>query len=150
MAKDTPVYPPVYLLAALALMILLHWFVPVGQIVPLWGKWLGIGVFLLGTAIGIALSAVFGRRQTTIKPFQRSSVLITDGLYRYSRNPIYLGMALILLGVALFLGSVTPFFVIPLFVALIQQRFIRHEERMLAETFGDDYRAYQRRTRRWI
>ena len=92
----------------------------------------------------------FKKVGTTIKPFQESSFLLQRGMYRYSRNPIYLGMVVVLLGISIVLGSVTPFFLIPFFVWLIQIRFIIKEEQMLENTFGEPYLQYKARVRRWL
>jgi protein-S-isoprenylcysteine O-methyltransferase Ste14 len=93
---------------------------------------------------------MFRRADTTIKPFQESSALITSGPFRLSRNPMYVSMTSVLLGVALLLGSLSPFLVLPLLMVLIQRRFIVPEESMLAATFGDAYAAYVRGVRRWL
>jgi len=71
-------------------------------------------------------------------------------VFRLSRNPMYLGMVLILVGAAMLLGALTPFLVAAGFAAIIETRFIPAEERMLAETFGDAWTAYRNRTRRWL
>ena len=63
---------------------------------------------------------------------------------------MYLGMVLLLLGLALLLGTLTPFVIVVAFAVLLDLRFIRGEERMLAETFADDWQAYRRRVRRWV
>ena len=73
-----------------------------------------------------------------------------DGPFRFTRNPIYLGMVLLLSGAAVGLGSLSPWFVIPPFILAIAFDVIPAEEAMLTETFGDAYRAYQSRVRRWI
>lgn len=87
---------------------------------------------------------------TTIKPFQESKTLVTTGIFRFSRNPMYLGFALILVGAAILLGSLTPFFVIPVFVILTEKQFIISEEIMLERTFGTAFLDYKRRVRRWL
>ena len=85
-----------------------------------------------------------------IKPFKRSSVLVTTGPYRYSRNPMYLGLVLILIGIAILQGSISPVLVIPVFIWLITNNIIKKEEKMLEETFGDAYLEYKKQVRRWI
>ena len=77
-------------------------------------------------------------------------MLLTTGLYRFSRNPIYLGMTLTLLGWGLVLGSLGALLLVPLFPPWIERLFIRTEEAMLEDQFGDAYRAYAARTRRWL
>jgi protein-S-isoprenylcysteine O-methyltransferase Ste14 len=92
----------------------------------------------------------FKRAGTTIRPFEDSSALVTDGLFAFSRNPIYLGAVVGLLGIFVVLGSLSPLAVIPPFVTIIRARFIAVEERMLEAAFGDAYRDYMKRVRRWI
>jgi len=77
-------------------------------------------------------------------------VLVSDGLFRWSRNPMYLGFVLLLLGIAILLGTATPF-AGPLIFAIVADRwYIGFEERAMRQKFGADYEAYRRRTRRWI
>jgi protein-S-isoprenylcysteine O-methyltransferase Ste14 len=92
----------------------------------------------------------FHRVRTTIRPFEESAVLVTDGLFRMSRNPMYLGMVLILTGIALLLRSFSPFLVILPFAVLIDRTYIQVEERMLAEKFGLEWEAYKKKTQRWL
>ena len=87
---------------------------------------------------------------TGIVPFDPATALVTGGLYRYTRNPMYLGMVLLLVGVAIALGSLGAWLPIPVFVWIIQARFIVGEERFLEQTFGESYVAYKRGVRRWL
>jgi protein-S-isoprenylcysteine O-methyltransferase Ste14 len=131
-------------------MLLLRWLLPLRSVIAAPWNLLGLVPLGLGTALALVGSRAFRRAGTTIKPFQASAALVTSGVFRLSRNPMYLGMVLGLAGVALLLGALTPFLVIPFFALLIQRRFIAVEERMLAQAFGSDYAAYQRLTRRWL
>ena len=100
--------PPVYLLAAIAAMVALHYLSPGRQIlVTPWG-WLGAVPIVAGLGVVLWVAAIFGRRKTTIKPGDVSSALVTDGPFRVSRNPIYLAMTSILVGTAIALGSLAP------------------------------------------
>ncbi|NIP30711.1 MAG: DUF1295 domain-containing protein [Candidatus Dadabacteria bacterium] len=110
----------------------------------------GILIVLLGISIILITARLFKRFNTPIKPFKQSTYLITTGLYKYTRNPIYLGMVIILIGLAIYLGSVSSFFVIPIFIWLIQTNFIEIEEEGLLNTFGRDYVSYKKKVRRWI
>jgi len=150
MPSQRRLYPPVYLLLGLGLIVLLHLVWPIAEIVPRGLSMLGAVLFILGGAPAILVNQRFSQVGTTIVPLQKSETLVTDGFFRYSRNPIYLGMACSLLGAALFLGSLSPFVVVPLFVWIIQSQFIVHEERMLEEAFGEEYRGYKARVRRWL
>jgi protein-S-isoprenylcysteine O-methyltransferase Ste14 len=142
--------PPVYLFLAIMLMVLLNFLMPVAR--WFWWPWnlAGIAPVLVGVALNIVAVKQFKRRKTTIKPFQPSSTLVTDGIFRVSRNPMYLGMVCILVGLEICLASLTPLVFIPLFVWSITLRFIVPEEEGLAEQFGQAYKAYQTRVRRWL
>ena len=100
---------------------------------------------LVGVLLNVVAANQFKRRKTTVKSFQPPSALVTDGIFRVGRNPMYLGMVCILIGLGLCLASLTPLVVIPLFVWSINRRFIVPEEEALAEQFGQAYKAYQTR-----
>lgn len=103
-----------------------------------------------GTAMIIWLRRAFQAAGTPIRPFTESTVLICHGLYRWSRNPVYLGTVLLAAGVAILLGTLAPLLVVIVVFAILQEGFIRREERLLEDTFGDRYRAYRRSVRRWL
>ena len=147
--KRTLDYPPVWLLGALALVWLEARFVPdLIAFVPL--QWAGEALFWLGLALaaGAALSFLIAR--STIIPHQTPSALITGGLYRMSRNPIYLADVLILIGLSLKWGAVSGLVLAPVFAAVITARFIRPEEARLRARFGAEAEAFFARTRRWL
>ena len=96
------------------------------------------------------VSAEAMKARTTIIPREAPAALITGGIFRFSRNPIYLGDVLILAGVALIFGSVPGLILVPCLAWLLQERFIKGEEARLAEAFGSEFEAYMRATRRWI
>jgi len=142
--------PPVYLLLSLLLMGLLHYFLPLVTLVSAPFTYAGYILLVSGLAIILVCAIMFKRAKTAIIPFEKSSKLVSEGIYRYSRNPIYAGMLIILTGVATILGSLSTFLVIPVFLLIIQQGYIKHEERFLEKTFGDDYLEYKARVRRWL
>ncbi len=148
--KTTGILPPAYFLIAIIAMIILHFSLPVKNVVPAPWNLLGILPLALGVIMNVVADQAFHRAGTTVRPFENSSRLVTDGLFNISRNPMYLGFVLMLVGIGLILGSLTPFIVAALFAVLIDRSFIVAEERMLAERFGDQWRAYASRTRRWI
>lgn len=142
--------PTTWLLIAIMVMLPLHFLFPVMLMIPrLWNLFGLIPVFL-GVAMNLSADRIFHQVQTTVKPFEESSVLITNGIFRISRNPMYLGFVLILIGIAIFLRSLTPYLVIFAFTILIYRIYIRIEERMLAEKFGVTWEAYKAKTRRWL
>ncbi len=142
--------PPAYFLLFNALLAAVDKFWPIISLTPMpWG-WLGLIPVALGTAVCIIAAWQFHRHRTTIVPFRPSHVLMTGGVFRFSRNPIYAAMVLIMAGIAVLAGSLGGWLVPPLFAASLHWRFIRPEERMLAAQFGPAYEAYRRRVRRWI
>ena len=132
-------------------MAALHLVLPVVQLFT--SSWrLIIGGCLVGAGIIINLWAdkLFKKRGTSVKPFEISTTLVTSGPFAFSRHPMYLGMLLILAGVGLCFGSLSPWFVVPIFVWQITRRFVRPEEGKLEGTFGETYLEYKRKVRRWL
>jgi len=150
MARNKPILPPTYLLLSMVMMVLLHYVFPVMTLVPKPWILLGLIPIILGISINLHADRLFKNAQTTLNPFGDSSELVTEGIYSYSRNPMYLGMVLILLGVAITLGSLTPFVMIIIFSILITNIFISHEERKMESKFGRQWIEYTLRVRRWI
>jgi protein-S-isoprenylcysteine O-methyltransferase Ste14 len=142
--------PPVWLAAALALA----W--QIGRLDPLHLSLGQAGQFLAGLLIGAGLVlmvlAVIEMRKfrTTVVPHMEAAHLVTSGIFKRTRNPIYLGDALILAGLILRWEAVLALPVVPLFVWVIERRFILAEEARLARKFGNAFGAYMRDTRRWI
>jgi protein-S-isoprenylcysteine O-methyltransferase Ste14 len=131
-------------------MAVLHWLAPLWGPVGLPWRLLGLVPLAGGLALAIRAEQFFKRAGTTVKPFERSSRLVTDGPFGFSRHPMYLGMTLALAGVALLLGTATPPVGVVLFAAVISLRFIPAEERAMERTFGEEYRRYRSRVRRWL
>ncbi len=104
--------------------------------------------------LGLGLMAwtflTFLRQRTTVNPYRGANRLCTAGPFRFSRNPIYLGDWLILVGAALWMGSIWPLMFAPLIWPILRYGVIRHEEAHLEARFGEEYRDYCRRVRRWI
>jgi protein-S-isoprenylcysteine O-methyltransferase Ste14 len=144
------IYPPVYLLLSGLLMVGLDLALPFGDVIPSVIRKLGIGLMMAGLALDVWAAGLFSRAGTTVKPLEPSSALVTRGPFRLSRNPMYLGMMVILVGLGMVLGSLAPFAVVPAFALLIEHRFIRREEAMLEETFGAAYAEYRSKVRRWL
>jgi protein-S-isoprenylcysteine O-methyltransferase Ste14 len=95
---------------------------------------------------------LFFRSQTTVNPMkpENSNKIVTSGTYRFTRNPMYVGLLMVLLGYAIWLGAITPFLLLPLFVVLITTQQIIPEEEMLERNFGQEYLDYKQRVRRWL
>jgi len=147
--KDKKVLPPTYLLIAIVLMLVLHFLLPVYKIVPIPWNILGVIPLACGIALNLVADKAFRQAQTTVKPFEESSALITTGTFRITRNPMYLGYVLILIGVALILRSLTPYAVVPVFAILMDRELIRAEEQMHERQFGRAWLEYRNKVRRW-
>ncbi len=142
--------PPGYFLLSIGVMIVLHLAVPLVRWVPTPWNVIGAVPLLGGIVVATIANRLFARRETAIHPFAEPSALVDDGPFRYTRNPMYLGLILALIGLALLLGTLTPWLVIVPFGLILDWRFVRHEQRTLEERFGDEYRDYMQRVRRWI
>jgi protein-S-isoprenylcysteine O-methyltransferase Ste14 len=150
MEKKRKVIPPVYLLLSLILMFLLQRFFPVYQFVEPPDAYLGIVPVLFGISVAAFSASLFRKANTGIEPFSEASTLVTNGFYRISRNPMYVGMFMMLLGFAFLMGGVGALLPLPVFVLIIRNRFVLGEERFLEESFGQRYLEYKSQVRRWI
>ena len=111
---------------------------------------IGLSALLMGVIIILFSVLEFKRNKTTINPFKSSSVLITNKLYSYTRNPMYLGMLIILLGNGLILSNLGTIFIAFLFIPIMNMRVIKYEEIMLDIEFTERYKSYKQRVRRWL
>ena len=144
------ILPPTYLLIALVVMLALHFLLPLAQIIPAPWTLAGLAPLALGIVVNVIADGLFHKADTSVKPGDEPKVLVTQGPFRYSRNPMYLGFVLVLAGIGILLGSLTPLVVIPIFALLIDRQFIQLEEQMLRATFGRTWQDYACRTRRWL
>ena len=146
------IYPPLYMFMAAGLIWLLHLYFPLYTVLP--APWHQIGIGFIGLALLLDLGSLglFLWQKTTPHPFkeQKAHHLVTGGFYRISRNPMYLGLLLMLIGWACYLGSLSGFFILPLFIWVITTQQIVYEEQALTEKFEEDYKDYQAQVRRWI
>jgi protein-S-isoprenylcysteine O-methyltransferase Ste14 len=141
--------PPVIYLAFLGLGFVLEGLLP-GAELPAWAQWTGAVVIVAGVVLVISFERAFKRAGTDANPYRPSTALATDGPYRFSRNPAYLGMAITYIGITL--AAEAPWALVMLVPAtlLMQYGVILREERYLEGLFGDEYLSYKRTTRRWI
>jgi protein-S-isoprenylcysteine O-methyltransferase Ste14 len=144
------ILPPTWLLLAITLMAALRVSLPGWQLIAWPWTLLGLVPALLGIGLNAWGSRLFAASDTTIKPHETPTHLIAAGPYRLSRNPMYLGFALIIVGLATLLGATTPWLAIPLFVWIIDRRFIAGEEIAMEQAFGEEFRRYRVRVRRWV
>ncbi|MBC7132368.1 MAG: isoprenylcysteine carboxylmethyltransferase family protein [Roseovarius sp.] len=143
--------PPVWLMGFLALAFVQATRFPMG--LRLGGGWADFagGLLVGGGVLLIVLAALeFRRHKTTIVPHETPARLITSGVFRRTRNPIYLGDALILAGLILRWEAVLALPLIPIFVWVIEKRFVIPEEDRMRRTFRADFARYCEKTRRWV
>ena len=109
-------------------------------------------VLLVAAGLIIVLAAIrnFARTGTRVEPWAPSSAIVSDGIYRFTRNPMYIGMALVMLGLALVIGSPASIAMVAVGLIIVDRFVIRREEAYLEAKFGNDYRAYRTRVRRWL
>lgn len=148
--KKPLIVPPVYLLLFILGQVAIHRFWPLAQLLDGPLRYAGliiiaIGIFFAGWGV-----RSFVKADTAYRPMEESTALVTHGLYRHTRNPMYLGMILVLMGVCLLLGSLSPWLLVPGFFLTIRTVFVIPEEAMMERIFGDEYRAYKAKVRRWI
>jgi protein-S-isoprenylcysteine O-methyltransferase Ste14 len=145
-----PVHPPVLYLAALLVGVGLNYGRPISPLPGRWGDIVGIILIVLGTAIMPPVLARFRRAGTSFNPHQPASALITDGPYRFSRNPAYVALTLWYLGIGLLLNNGWVLLLALPLVLVADLWVIRREEQHLEAKFGDDYRRYKSVVRRWL
>jgi protein-S-isoprenylcysteine O-methyltransferase Ste14 len=144
------IMPTTLLLLALLAMLIVWWLLPADRWISFPERLLGSLPLLVGLGLSIMGSNKFEQVGTNIKTFADPDVLITDGLYRFSRNPMYLGFVLVLLGVTVLLGSLSTLLVTAVYFLITDRWYIQYEEQALTKKFGARYQQYKTRTRRWI
>jgi protein-S-isoprenylcysteine O-methyltransferase Ste14 len=117
-----------------------------------WQIALGAALGLAGIVLGTAALLQFSRASTTYRPEDpsKTTALVTDGVYRISRNPMYAGMALVLLGLSIALWTLLGLLLVPVFIGIVSAVQIVPEERALKELFGWEYEQFKQRTPRWL
>ena len=144
------IYPPLMVLAGIITQLLIGYIAPVQPILSETWQYIGIALMVLGFATILLAARSFRKHETTIIPDGQPSTLMEGGLFAYSRNPIYVAMAVLLIGSGLAIGHIWALIVVPLFVLLVQQIWIVKEEENLETEFGQIYRNYKIAVRRWL
>ena len=137
-------YPPHYLLI-LSLSMLLTWYL--GDSSP---QTLPLIIIGLGFLLAFNSIARFIRAKTGVVPFSESTTLITEGFYKYTRNPMYVGMNSFLLCLLIILNNPINFIFLIIFFFIVRNLFVIKEEVQMEETFGEDYLTYKGKVRRWL
>lgn len=148
--RSKRISPPACLFISICTMALLHFIVPISAYVQYPWTLLGIIPLAAGGYLNLSADSAFRKARTTVKPFEMSTALITTGVFRLTRHPMYLGMVLILCGLAIFMGTITPLIIIAIFAILMEMVFVRTEERMLEHQFGSAWISYRNKVRKWL
>ena len=151
---DVRVPPPLLYALPFATGMLVQHFVPIrivtgdgpARIIDL----VGAAEILIGVSLGAWAVSTFRRLQTPVIPLRPARALAEDGPYTLTRNPMYLGLAIVYLGITLVVNAFWPLVFLPEPIVLTYLFAIRREEAYLAREFGDAYAAYRARVRRWI
>jgi len=144
------IYPPTHFYTYLFISVAFHFLLPVKQIISIPYNFLGFIPAIIGVILNIWTDNLFKKLNTTVKPDQNPSVLIDYGPFKISRNPMYLGMTLILIGAGFLMGSVTAFVGAIFFIAAMEMFFIPDEEKLMREVFDEKFENYRKSVRRWI
>ena len=144
------IYPPVLWLIHILAVFLLNRFLPLPLAFPKAMGWLGYLFVLAG--LGFAFGAViqFRKAKTTVDPHGSVRAIVTSGPYRFTRNPIYLGLVCLLIGFPLIFRTYWGLILSPVFIVLMNTLVIQHEEAYLEKKFGDEYTSFKSRVRRWL
>jgi protein-S-isoprenylcysteine O-methyltransferase Ste14 len=149
-APKVRLFPPLVYLAGVVAGHLINWWLPIGTL-PAHPSWILGGILFLA-GLGLIGSALvnFRRSGTTIRPDRASTSLVIAGPYKFTRNPMYVGMAIVYFGLAIADRSLWSLILLPIVLLVIRRAVIAHEEAFLERRFGVAYADYKTRVRRWL
>ena len=144
------IMPPTYLILLLVSQIGLNYIVSSSRVLDYPLSYMGFLLIAVGGLLNLWTDKMFKEEETTVKPYKDPSQLLTEGPFRVSRHPMYLGMFFVLLGAALVFGTLVSFVFPFLFLVLMEVLFIPTEEKNLERVFQEEYIRYKNTVRRWI
>lgn len=147
---NTKIPPPLLALIHIIFAYVLSWLIPLPLTVPPVFQMVGFMLVIVGFLLGVAALIAFRRAGTTLQPRGRVAHLVTSGIYGFTRNPVYLGFLLIVIGISLDSGSFWGILLAPVLIILFNQLVIRPEEDYLAFRFGEQFSQYKEKVRRWL
>jgi protein-S-isoprenylcysteine O-methyltransferase Ste14 len=142
--------PPLIYAGALALGLATNRLYPIPFLPRAVSRVLGLPLIFSGLAIGMLGFREMRRADTNVDPRQPTTAIVTEGPYRFTRNPLYVGMTLIYSGITALSNALPAAMLLPLALAVMRRGVIEREERYLERKFGDEYLAYKARVRRWL
>lgn len=115
-----------------------------------YAQWIGSALIAWAAVLGVSAFAQFWRKHTSVMPHRPTTAIIETGPFRFTRNPLYVSLALGYIGIAILLNSAWPLLLLPLVLLVMHRGVVLREERYLEQKFGDEYNSYKTRVRRWI
>ena len=144
------ILPPLMLITCLIGMIALYQFFETTPLITSMAKNIGYLFIALGIGLPVWGAQIFKRVETNILPYKSPDKLVTEGPFKFSRNPMYLGMLLVLIGAAVRLGVLESLYFVGLFFAVANWWYIPFEEGKMSKMFGDQFTDYKKQVRRWL
>jgi protein-S-isoprenylcysteine O-methyltransferase Ste14 len=144
------VHPPIVALMFIVMAYFLGRFVPLSLVIPGILRSIGLVLTFVGFLLGIGAFMEFRKARTTLDPHGSSKQVVTSGIYRFTRNPIYLGFLLMVIGLPLNSGLYWGIAMAPFYVFIMNRLIIQHEEAYLEKKFGKAYTGYTSHVRRWL
>jgi len=144
------VHPPIVALMFIVIAYFFGRFVPIPFTTPLALSYVGLGMTFIGFLLGIGAFIEFRKAHTTLDPHASVKHLVTSGIYRFTRNPIYLGFLLMVIGLPLNSGLYWGVVVAPFYIMTMTRLVIEREEAYLEKKFKDVYTSYKSSVRRWL
>jgi protein-S-isoprenylcysteine O-methyltransferase Ste14 len=145
-----PIAPPLLFVIPILISLVIEWFVPTSFVHGAFRWIIGALFFFAGIALNVGGFITQKRAGTDPIPFNPSTRIVSHGLYRFTRNPMYIGFALWTLALAMLVDCAWTLLAVPIGLVLIDRIVITREERYLERKFGEEYLSYKRRVRRWI
>lgn len=153
--KDHPntnknIHPPIVTLIFIAIAYAAKWAIPIPYVLPNIFRIIGFVFVIIGFLLAFSAFLEFRKARTTLDPHGSVSSIITSGIFRFTRNPIYLGFMLVLIGLPLNSGTLWGLLLAPVYIYSMNSLVIEHEEAYLENKFKEQYAGYKSRVRRWL
>jgi|SRR3989338_4962759 len=149
-SKKFKIKPPYIALILLFLAWLADYLFPQYRFVYGDYRYIGILILIFGLSITLCSFYLFKKNKTPIIPGQKPEFMVAEGTYKFTRNPMYLGVTIGLLGISTYIGNLFSFFAPILFFLTMNYYFVPFEEKLMEKIFGKEYLNYKKSVRRWI
>lgn len=142
--------PPIIYQSFILAMVVICISLPATWVIPMPANLVGVVLFLIGGYLASSAKKQFQEKNIPLSPDDRPTALDTHGAFRYTRNPMYLGIAIGLTGLAILMRSYINFAFPVMFLIVMDVAFVRREEKILEDQLGAEYLAYKAQVRRWL